>query len=40
VAGLGPVGPNCAENFPLDRFDAEDVQESLYYVTSGNIVVR
>ena len=40
VAGLGPVGPNCAENFPLDRFDDEDVQESLYYVTSGNIVVR
>jgi hypothetical protein len=40
VAGIGPVGPNCAENFPLDRFDDEDVQESLYYVTSGNIVVR
>jgi hypothetical protein len=32
--------PDCAENLPLDRFDDEDVQESLYYVTGGNIVVR
>jgi hypothetical protein len=39
-SGIGPVGPNCAENFPLDRFDDEDVQESLYYVTRGSIVVR
>lgn len=39
MAGGGLLGSGCAENFPLDRFDDEDVQENLYYVTSGNIVV-
>jgi hypothetical protein len=39
VAGGANLGPGCATDFPLDRFDNEDVQESLYYVTSGNIVV-
>ena len=33
------VGPGCATDFPLDRFDDEGVQESLYYVIKGNIVV-
>jgi hypothetical protein len=40
VAGGALLGPDCGTNFPLDRFDDVFVQESLYYVTSGNIVVH
>lgn len=39
VGGGVPLGPDCA-NFSLGRFDNPFVQPSLYYVTSGNIVVR
>jgi hypothetical protein len=38
VAGGALIGPGCAEKLPLDRFDDEDVQESLYYVTGGDVV--
>jgi len=40
VAGGALLGPDCDQNFPLDRFDDAGVQASLYYVTKGNIVVR
>ena len=40
VAGGGLLGPDCPTNFPLERFDDPAVQQSLYYVTSGDIVVR
>jgi len=40
VGGGALLGPGCAENFPLNRFDDAGVQQSLYYVTGGNIVVK
>jgi hypothetical protein len=40
VGGGALLGPDCPTNFPLDHFDDFEVQQSLYYVTSGNIVVR
>lgn len=40
VAGGALLGPERATNFPLDRFDDPFVQEGLFYVTNGDIVVR
>ncbi len=40
VAGGALLGPDCAENFPLDIFDNTSIQESLYYVTRGQIIIR
>jgi hypothetical protein len=40
VAGGALFNPECAHNFPLDRFDDQGVREFPYYVTSGDIVVR
>jgi hypothetical protein len=39
VAAGGLPLPSCTE-FSLDRFDDEEQQEDLYYVTSGDIVVQ
>jgi hypothetical protein len=40
VAGGALLGPDCDQNFPLDRFDDPFVRQGLYYVTSGDIVVK
>jgi hypothetical protein len=39
VAGGANLGPGCATDFPLDRFDDEEAQESHYYLDRGNIIV-
>jgi hypothetical protein len=39
VGGGASTGPNCAQDFPLNRFDNPQVLANVWYVTSGDIVI-